>query len=78
MDREYGRFQLVNDDEKETSLFYLENVSREDDFWLKLANEQKPSAFPIGFIKFKKIGQNMFVIAEVRPGHGPILDQPAS
>lgn len=41
MDREYGRFQLVNDDEKETSLFYLENVSREDDFWLKLANEQE-------------------------------------
>ena len=68
---EHGRYQLTNlNPTADTTIFFLENVNQDKDFWLTVSNEIQTEI--IGFIKFKLISPNNFVIAEVRPANCPI------
>ena len=72
MAKEYGRFQITIDPTSELCGFYLENIYRDESFWLPLQNEAYPMKGPIAFIRFEKVGQHMFAITEVRQATGPI------
>lgn len=85
---EYGRFLIKPSLTMEnTSVFYLENINHTGDFWLTVCHEMDAKKGVIGFLKFKEISPNMFVLNDIRPAHcpirdssilckGPVIDQP--
>jgi len=76
----YGRYQIVPNPRTPNTVEMIIEVAEEvgDVFCLPVTNIMCSDPFPLGYLLFKKIGQHIFQLVEVRQGRGPILGQSAS
>jgi len=76
----YGRYQIApNKRTRDTVELFLE-VAEDvgESIWLPVCDITKTDPFPVAYLHFKRIGPQVFQLAGVRPGSGPILAQPVS
>ncbi len=73
---EYGRYQLQHNKAACLTALMIENVHREDDFWLPVYAKRQTGPKPlIGHLKFRKVGGHLFELCELRPANAPLLDE---
>lgn len=70
---QYGRYKFENGKSvfiKDAFTFLLENTYHDNDFWMPITNLVKEKV--IGFLKFKKVGEAMFVVDDIRSALCPM------
>ncbi len=75
---EYGRLQICVEERMNRTSLLIENTCRDTDFWLPVYDPRSATNRRVfGHLKFRKAGEHLFQLCDMRPANAPLLGEEA-